>query len=434
MVRRQFCRRTATDGPVLLASTDKRGWRIVALLFLGILVNYIDRGNLSVAAVPIMRDLGVSPAAMGTLLSAFFWTYTALQLPAGYLVDRLNLKWTYGAAFLLWSLASGAMCFAHSFSQILALRLVLGIGEAVAVPASLAYIRNHFPPEQRGLPTGIYVSGMMFGPALGNFLGGFLLSQLSWRHLFLLTGLGGCFWLLPWLLVAPDREARDPSGSSQTMVTADWKRLLVLPTFWGITLGSFCYSYYWSFFLTWLPSYLVLQRRLSFLRMGAYTALPLVAMAVIAPISGRWADRLNSRSGSSLGTRKTFTCGGFLLGGLVLFIVVVNSPLVLLGILLFSTAGLGLASANYWTITQEFAPPGLIGRFIGYQNMVANLAGICAPALTGFIVDRTKDFNLSLFLAGGALPAAAVAYLALVREADVRAVRSLPFQASLRPD
>src|ERR1700686_3208341 len=109
---------------------ERGRWGMIGLLFFAILINYIDRGNLSIAAVPLMHDFGVSAGRMGSLLSAFFWTYALLQVPAGYMVDRFGLKWTYGAAFLLWSVASAAVGFANSFTQILLLRLLLGVGEA----------------------------------------------------------------------------------------------------------------------------------------------------------------------------------------------------------------------------------------------------------------------------------------------------------------
>jgi MFS transporter, ACS family, D-galactonate transporter len=130
-----------------------------------------------------MRDFGISPAAMGTLLSAFFWSYSLLQIPAGYAVDRFGLKWVYASAFLLWSLAAAAIGFAASFRQILFLRLLLGIGETVAHPASIAFIRRNFTDEQQGLPTAIYLSGMQFGPAAGALLGSALLVRTGWRLL-----------------------------------------------------------------------------------------------------------------------------------------------------------------------------------------------------------------------------------------------------------
>lgn len=175
---------------------------VIALLFAAVLVNYIDRGNLSIVAVPVMRAFGASASRMGTLLSAFFWTYALVQVPAGYLVDRFGLKCTHAGAFLLWSLASATIGFAGSLSQILMLRLLLGVGEAAAQPASLGYIRRNFPPERQGLPTGVYLSGMSVGPALGALVGAALLSAVGWRLLFIITGLGACLWIVPWLLMA----------------------------------------------------------------------------------------------------------------------------------------------------------------------------------------------------------------------------------------
>src|SRR5262245_48270639 len=142
---------------------SRKSWT-VGLLFLGILVNYVHRSNLSVVAVPLMREFAISPAVMGTLLSAFFWSYALLQIPAGYVVDRFGLKWTYGGAFLIWSLASAAVGLAGSFEQVLGLRVLLGIGQAVAAPASLTYIRQQFGENEQGLPTAVYVSGMLVGP------------------------------------------------------------------------------------------------------------------------------------------------------------------------------------------------------------------------------------------------------------------------------
>src|SRR5581483_6303908 len=85
----------------LRAASGPRRWLMIGLLFAAVLANYIDRGNLSIVAVPVMREFAISPAAMGTLLSAFFWSYALLQVPAGWIVDRFGLKWAYGGAFLL---------------------------------------------------------------------------------------------------------------------------------------------------------------------------------------------------------------------------------------------------------------------------------------------------------------------------------------------
>jgi MFS family permease len=407
----------------LVKDSRSRRWLVVSLLFFAVLVNYIDRGNLSIAAVPLTRDFDIAPARMGTLLSSFFWTYAVLQLPAGYLVDRFGLKWVYTGAFLLWSAASAGVGFANSYAQILLLRLVLGIGEAAAQPASIAFIRRNFSPDQQGLPTAIYLSGMSFGPALGAILGAALVATVGWRLLFILTGLGACIWIVPWLLMLP-RDAGPRASCGVSAKAPPWKLLLRQPTLWGITIGAFFYSYFWYYCLTWLPSYLMLARGFSFLKMGVYTAAPLMLMAMVSMTSARVGDRLISRFGRPIFIRKMFVVCGFLLGTSILLLITVKSTVAVMAALTLSLVGIGFAAANYWALTQAASPAAMIGRVVGCQNTVANVAGICAPMLTGFLVERTKNFDVSIAFAGCSLFIAAGAFLFLVREEDVDALRA----------
>jgi MFS family permease len=404
-------------------SPGGRRWLVVALLFAAMLVNYVDRGNLSIVAVPLMRESGMSPAAMGTLLSAFFWTYAFLQIPAGYLVDRFGLKWTYACAFLLWSAASAATGLAGTFHQFLGLRALLGVGEAVAPPASLAYIRQNFAEDEQGLPTAIYVSGMSLGPAVSALLGAYVIVSLGWRALFVLTGLGALVWLVPWFIVAPAAPSRPPLRTRSSPVRpSPWRMLLTQPTFWGITISTFLYAYYSFFCLTWLPSYLMMARGYSFFRMGAYTAAPYAGMVLVSYASARAADRLITRLGRPMSVRKVFVATGFLFGSGILLLLVFQSSLAVLLTLIFSLLGVGLATGNFWALTEAISPRPIVGRVIGYQNMIASVAGICAPMLTGFLVSKTKSFELAIAFAGGALLLSAGGYLALLRERDVSAL------------
>jgi len=400
-------------------------WPVVILLLFGVLVNYIDRGNLSVAAVPVMREFHLQHSAMGTLLSAFFWTYAILQVPAGYLVDRFGIKWTYAGGFLLWSLTSAAVGVAHSFNHLLALRLLLGVGEAVAAPASLAYIRRNFSAEAQGLPTAVYGAGMMLGPGIGSFFGAQLLEHIGWRELFVLTGLGGCVWLLPWMAWVPGHGAADRAAVSRDVPAATPWGLLSMRVFWGITFGAFFYSYYWVFFLTWLPTYLISSRGLSSAAMGTFMAVPLLAMALTATISARVADRLVARYRRPVLVRRCFVCAGSVMASSFLLVLPVRSETGLLTVLCVSMLGLGIASSSYWTLLQALSPSGIIGRAIGYQNMIGNFAGICAPLATGFLVGGSKDFQSSVWVAGSTLWIAALIYGLLIREDDAAAVGTL---------
>ena len=212
---------------------------MVGLLFVAVLVNYIDRNNISVAAVPVMAEFGFSPSAAGALMSAFFWSYTLLQIPSGWAVDRFGPRWTYGVAFLLWSLSSAAIGLARSFGQIFGLRLVLGASQAAVQPVSLSYIRRHFTESEQGLPTGIYISGMMIGPAVGGFLGGVLLERLGWREMFVLTGLVPCLWLLPWFWLAPKGRGAAQSAAVSSSHKLPLRKLFSNP----VRLGNYHYGF-----------------------------------------------------------------------------------------------------------------------------------------------------------------------------------------------
>jgi ACS family D-galactonate transporter-like MFS transporter len=408
-------------GPV-----NSRRWAIVILLFIAVMINYIDRGNLSVAAVPAMRELGIAPSAMGTLLSAFFWTYAVFQIPGGYLTDRFGLRWTYAAGFLLWSLGAAAIGLTRSFTEILMLRLVLGIGEAVAIPAGMAYIRRNFQPRESGLPTGIFASGAMFGPAVGALLTGFLLDRIGWRLIFIRTGLGGCLWLIPWFLLAPVREPElaQPDLPRDDGRRFPWKAVIRNRLTWGITIGVFFYQYSFYFCLTWLPSYLVMDHGLTFLRMGTFAGIPLLMMATVSILGGRLSDRCTIRFGRPLIVRRSFVAGGMLIASSLLFLLFVTSPAALFAILMVSFVGIGFAGTNYWALTQLVSPPDIIGRVVGYQNTIGNIAGICAPLLTGMLVARAGSFKSAIVVASGSFVLGAITYLVMIREVDYRELQA----------
>ena len=230
-----------------------------------------------------MRESGISPAGMGTLLSAFFWTYAFLQIPAGYLVDRFGLKWPYACAYLLWSAASAATGLASTFQQVLGLRALLGVGESVAPPASLAYIRQNFAEDEQGLPIAITMGRDDLGTGSERIIGCLRdrqprLARLVCGDRTRSPGLAG---------PVVDAGASNPSAPAASQqffrgVRLPWSMLLKGPTFWGVTITAFLYSYYSYFCLTWSPSYLMMARGYSFLRMGVYTAAPYVGTVLVS--------------------------------------------------------------------------------------------------------------------------------------------------------
>ena len=203
---------TSSSVPVAVPTGRSARWLVVVLLTLGVIIAYTDRINLSAALPQIRMSFPLSAQASGILLSAFFWAYTLLQTPAGWVVDRFGLKWLYAGGLFLWSAVSAATALVGSLNGLIAVRIVLGIGEAIVTPASMRYIRNNFAEHERGLPIGIFMSGTKYGPAIGAPIATYLVLAFGWRWMFVLNGALGVLWLVPWLLFVRD-DARAPQCS-----------------------------------------------------------------------------------------------------------------------------------------------------------------------------------------------------------------------------
>jgi MFS family permease len=319
--------------------------------------------------------------------------------------------------------ASAGIGFATGFWQIIALRVLLGIGEAIAPVASIAYIKRNFTEQEQGLPTGIYIGGALIGPAVGSFAGGALLDPIGWRMLFVVTGVLGCLWLIPWWIWAPVESGTAAARDRGERVP--WLRAAGTPVFRAVTLGAFFYSYYWYFILTWVPAYLVTERGFSNFRMGATLGLPLAGTALTSLLTGAVADRLIRRSGAALGVRKAFVACGFLFGAAILLLNVLPSTDAILPVFLLSMCGVGFGVSNYWALIPLVSPARLIGRIIGYQNTVAQLAGITAPIVTGLIVGADKRFELAIVAAGLSPLIAASAILLWMRAEHIEGFQKL---------
>ena len=170
----------------------------LALLAISVLINYIDRGNLSLAAPLLKDELQLSPWQLGILFSAFFWTYTALQFVMGWVVDRFEVNLVIAAGYLVWSLATAATGLVHGFLLLLLMRLMLGVGESVAFPSCSKILARHVPEQNRGFANGAVSAGIKLGPALGTLGGGLLMQRYGWRPVFIGIGVVSLLWLPAW--------------------------------------------------------------------------------------------------------------------------------------------------------------------------------------------------------------------------------------------
>jgi MFS family permease len=379
-----------------------RRWMVLALIFAGILISYIDRGNLSIAAVAIMRDFKLPPSSMGVLLSAFFWTYAIFQIPAGLIVDRIGIRTTYAAAVVLWSIASAAMALSRGSTSMISLRMILGLAESIAPLASLAFIRHNFSGREQGFPVSIYISGQTLGPAVGTLLGSVLLVDFGWRAMFAITGLSALLWVPVWLYFAPGgaKPASTPSIPAAAAPGWSWFDVLSSGAFWAVSASAFLLAYYWYFVLTWMPSYLIVARGYSTLEMGRILSAPLFIMAAINLAAGWIADRLIGETGRVFRVRMWFVVIGLLGASSIILLELLPGRAPVLPILIISICSFGIANSSYWAISQHVPSAPMVGRSIGYLNTVSQIGGILAPLITGWTLGPQKHFQLALLIAG----------------------------------
>jgi ACS family D-galactonate transporter-like MFS transporter len=372
------------------APSNARMNGVLFLLALSVLINYIDRSNLSIAAPLIKDELGISAWQLGKLLSAFFWVYALMQIPAGWLVDRFDVKWVFAAGFFLWSASTAITGLLHGFTALLIIRVILGLGESVTFPSCGKILGSHFTERHRGFANSMLMVGLALGPALGMWLGGNAVGHFGWRPFFLVLGLAGLLWLPPWLAWMPRRPAPPPRSLDQTAGVLD---ILRQRSAWGTCIGQASINYYLYFLVTWLPFYLVRGRHLSLHDMANAGGMLFVVSAVSSAASGKLSDRWIHAGASATLVRKGMMLVGHVGIGISLALSVVATGHLFTASLAFTGAFLGISVCNSWAISQMLAGPRMVGRWVGVQNFIGNLGGAVAPALTGFLVDRTGSFN-----------------------------------------
>jgi MFS transporter, ACS family, D-galactonate transporter len=386
---------------------------VVALLAISVFINYIDRGSLSIAAPALKDELRLSPSQLGILLSSFFWTYAGFQILSGWLVDRFNVNGVLAAGFFVWSAATAATSIAHSFTALLALRLLLGAGESVAFPSYSKILAKHCPEILRGRANALISSGIAAGPAFGIFFGAMLMARYGWRPFFIGLGFLSLLWLFPWTKWMPTGPGL---AVPSTACAPGIVEILKQRSAWGTFAGLFAYNYLSYFLLTWLPSYLVHERHFSMQEMGGIGGAAYLILALSALISGWISDFWIASGGTPTRVRKTFTALGLALSSVFCFAVAAfafDSRLATL-FLFLTCAGAGLCTSNLWAITQTLAGPLAAGKWTGLQNFVGNFAGIVSPALTGFVVERTGHFFWAFAVTAAVLLGGAISWAFVV--------------------
>ena len=373
--------------------SKNRRWSIVGLLFVASLINYLDRAAISFALPLISRDFHLTAESKGLLLSSFFWSYALMQIPIGWCADRLNLRWVYAGAFVLWSFAQGLAGLAHRLVAFIAFRILLGIGESIYLPGGSKIVSLLFAPKDRGLPSGLFDFGTRTGLVLEGILVPWLLVRYGWRYTFFLLGFVALIWIVPWLWVFPSQlhaMNMHPSSSPSRAPGFAWN-LVFNRNLLGLCLGFFCFDYYWYVLVTWLPDYLVTVRHFDIVQAGLCASLVFFTFGIAEPIGGWVADKLIRGGSDETLTRKGIVTAAFAMGVFLIAAMHVANNAIATG-LLIGAALVGLSTGNLLAILHSCAPAEQVGVWTGAENFAGNLAGIVAPLAVGFLITRHGSY------------------------------------------
>lgn len=430
---------TATHPGLQSAQRPTRSrYLIMVMLFITVVINYLDRSNLSIAAPALKDEFGLDTVHEGLILSAFGWTYAAMQIPGGWLVDRVSPRVLYAAALILWSAATFFMGFAGSFVILFVLRLAVGALEAPAYPINNRVVTTWFPEKERATAIGFYTSGQFVGLAFLTPVLAWLQHHYGWHMVFVSTGLLGIVWGVLWYLIY--REPRQFKGANAAEIELiqkgggvvdldkrvtekkapfNWNDLgLVMSQrkLWGVYLGQFCLTSTLWFFLTWFPTYLVKYRGMDFIKSGFLASVPFLAAFIGVLCSGVLSDFL-IRRGATVGlARKLPIILGLLISTSMIGANFTDSTPWVIFFLAMAFFGNGLASIT-WSLVSALAPVRLLGLTGGVFNFVGNLSSICTPIVIGFLVSKDSFAPAIVYVSSLAL-LGALSYILLVGKVE----------------
>jgi ACS family glucarate transporter-like MFS transporter len=410
-------------------------WRLMFLLIGPItFVMSLDRTAMTVAAPTIQHEYGFTLVEMSWILTAFSWTYALLQVPAGWLAERFGPRRMLYWANVLWSVLTAATPLGFNLTSFVAVRALLGVGQSADWPSSIVAIRRWFPQSERGKGNSILLGGLYLGPIAAAPITTWVILQFGWRWAFYGFGVLGIVLGVAWWLWFRDSPAEHPAitpaeaahiragqpDHAEIIPPGVFLRCLPDPRFWAIAVQYFCLVLIQSFYTTWLPTYLVNERKVSLAAMGVYASLPWVAMFASVFLTGALGDVILRRTGSIWAARVPLAMAGFVVSALALMAAALTGDVVpMMALLCVSLGAVGVTQVSIWPSTQDLGG-GATGIVSGWTNFWGNAAGVAGPVLTAYLVGWTGSWSGALI--GIALAGVAGALLWLVVHPERRLV------------
>ncbi|MGX6999800.1 MFS transporter [Caballeronia sp. KNU42] len=398
-------------------------WFVVGLLFLAGVINYLDRAALSIAAPLIQKDLDFSHAQMGIVFSSFFIGYALFNFVGGVLSDKIGAKKVFGASMGIWSIFCGATALASSLVSLIVLRVLFGMGEGPFSSSNSKMVNNWFPRREVASAIGVISSGTPLGGALAGPVVGYMAIRFGWRWAFVAIMVLGLLWLVVWTLTTTEQPQQDKrikpeelalivAGQQQASSMehapegekAGLKFYLKQPIILATAFAFFAYNYVLFFFLSWFPTYLTEAHHMSLHDMSIATVIPWVLGSIGLAAGGFITDMILRITGKPLLARRIVlsVCLG-VAAVCVGFAGRVESMEGAVALMSVSIFFLYVTGAVYWAVIQDTVRRENVGGVGGFVHLLANLAGVIGPAVTGFIVQATHGAYGSAFVLAGAV-------------------------------
>ena len=375
-------------------------YTVVLLCGAAVFISYIDRTNISVAAIAMQEQFSWTETTKGYVLSSFFVGYMLLMAVSGALANRFGGKVVLGAAVVWWSLFTALTPPAAllGLGALITARIALGLGEAAVFPASINMLGRWVPVHHRSMAVALFTSTLSLGTMFSLPVTGWLVREHGWPSPFYIFAAIGFVWAVAWFA-----RVRGGRGIEEPVVEASrkaipWGRLLSTPAVWAIFVAHFCSNWALYVLLAWLPSYFKSTFDVSVTNAGFLSAAPWFAYFVMANVGGFWADRMIRAGRPATFVRKLMQ---------ITSLVGVSTFLLLLQFA--GTAAIGMALMFGACGTMAFCLAGFAANPFdvaprhadvvwGMSNTFGTMPGIIGVAVTGWLVDLTGNFDAPLFL------------------------------------
>ncbi|MDR3588826.1 MAG: MFS transporter [Negativicutes bacterium] len=408
---------------------------VVCLVYL---ITYLDRINIAAAAPMMMKEFNFSKAELGAVFSAFTWAYALFQIPAGWLGDKYGARKVLALVVVGWSVMTSATAFAWSFTSLLVIRFIFGIGEAGAFPSATRAFSFWIPATERGLAQGLTHAFARFGAAITPAISVAIIALWGWRTMFVLFAGLGIVWAACWYFWYRDKptEYREKWGGineaeielinegkdvNKKKTKLPFAKLFRSKNMWALCLAYFCYSYTMWIYYTWLPTYLIEARGFTIVKMGIFASMPLLAGTVGDTLGGWLSDRIWAKTGRGKFSRRIVAISGLIVGAAFMIPgAMTDSAYLAVFLLSCSVFALEMSVGVYWAVCldvgHEFA-----GTVSGMMNSIGNIGSALSPLVFGIILQSTGSWVYPFLVASVLLLIGSFLWLKVDPETSVAA-------------